>query len=249
MPQKTIILVVEADDAERAKLVNTLEHERFNVIIAKCAEEMRQQLARHPVDIVMLSLTLPDANGFTLIPEIKQDPALKVVVVSPKKSITDKVVAYQLGADDYIVRPFNTQELIAHVHARMRRHKQIKSYLEEINTLRENKKTDPSKIRFGNWVLDRGQWQAFDEAGRSANLTPREFHILETLVLEGNRVLTRTQLLDKAWQDGNNTTDRAVDIQILRIRRKIGDSADAEAIIRAVRGVGYQLVPVPELLK
>lgn len=249
MPQKTFILVVEANDEERRLVCKVLEQERFQVMEAMSAREAREKLVAHQPDIVLMGLILPDANGLTLMREIHEKTNAKVIIVTQKDSLTDKIVGLELGADDYITKPFEPRELVARVNARMRRQKQIKAYLNEIEKLKSARQEDSQKIKFANWILDRSQWQAYDENGHSANLTPREFHILETIVLEGNRVLTRSQILDKAWQDGANTTDRAVDIQILRIRRKIGDTKNETPIIKSVRGVGYQLIAKTEAIK
>lgn len=244
-------MVVEANAEERALIKNALIQEKFHVMAVGSADEMREVMKEHVPDIVLLAILLPDANGLMLMQEIHEKSNAQVIVVTLKNTLTDKIIGLELGADDYITKPFETRELVARVNARMRRQKQIKSYLHRIEDLERhtNKNNDPMKIKFGDWILDRAQWQAYDENGKSAELTPREFHILETFVLEGNKVLTRSQLLDKAWRDGNNTTDRAVDVQILRIRRKIGDTADDASIIKAVRGVGYQFIPKTEYLQ
>lgn len=240
MPQKTFILIVEPSAKERKLIESSLMKEKFRVTSVMTAAEMRVHLADNKVDIIVLALNLPDANGLHLIPKLKDNEA-KIIVVSERDNLTDKIVALELGADDYVVKPFEIRELVARVYARARRQKQLQKYKEQIEILQHEKEEYAEKIKFGNWILDRTQWQVYDEEGNSADLTPREFRVLEILVLENNRVLTRGQLLDRAWQDGNNTTDRAVDIQILRIRRKINDSSVEAPMIKAIRDVGYQL--------
>lgn len=244
MPQNTFVLVLEPEDAERKKIALALREDNFQVMTAATAKEARAHIHEHSPDIVLMGLILPDAKGLDFMQEIHRTSDAKVIIVTSKDSLTDKIIGLELGADDYVTKPYEMGELIARVHARFRRHKQVKRYLKEIQSLQKNSNTEePMKLQFGEWILDRSQWQAYDRKGCSANLTPREFRILEALILEGNKVLSRNQFLEKAWHGENNTTDRAVDIQILRIRKKINDNTEHNPIIRSVRGIGYQLVP------
>jgi DNA-binding response OmpR family regulator len=230
-------------------IVKALDQEKnYRLIVADNVTEARNHLSQKP-DIVLLDLMLPDGSGLSLIHDIHEKTDAQIIIISSKDKLTDKIVGLEMGADDYITKPFQMDELLARVNARGRQQKTIKTYREQIDRIHPSQGNDPVKIKFGDWILDRSQWQAYDSSGQSANLTPREFYILETLVLEGNKVLSRAQLLDRAWQEGNNTTDRAVDIQILRIRKKIGDTAEEESIIKSVRGIGYQLVSKVERLQ
>lgn len=241
MPQKTYVLVIESNSSENEKLCTILAAEGFKVHASLDAASARADIAKHTPDIVLLSLHLPDATGLALMVEIQEKTSAQVIIVTSKNELTDKIIGLELGADDYITKPFETRELVARVNARMRRNKQIKKYLEEIKGLRAQCIGGAYKLKFNNWILDRQQWQAYDSSGVSANLTTREFSLLESLVMESNCVLTRDQLMDKAWHGNNNTTDRAVDIHILRIRKKIENSNNNEKIIKSIRGVGYQL--------
>lgn len=243
MPKATILLV-EDEDFVRELMVNGLKQEGYDVVAASCAGEFAPLLGTCTPDVILLDLTLPDGDGFSLMREARKKTDVPVIIVSGRNELVDRVVGLDLGADDYIGKPVQMKELIARVKAQLRRYGSMKK--EESG--KEKRRSDSERIGFGAWVLDRPQMQAFDKAGVSANLSVKEFRLLEALVLSPNRVLSREQLLDMARADDYSVTDRAIDVQILRIRRKLKDKAGAAEIIRSIRGAGYMCAVETEAL-
>jgi two-component system phosphate regulon response regulator OmpR len=178
-------------------------------------------------DVILLDLVLPDGEGINLIPQFRAKTKAPIVVVSGKSDTTEKIVCLEMGADDYITKPFQMRELSARIKAVVRRANDNFEQREEIKA---------DKIQFLGWCLDRTQYQLFDEAGTSADLTTGEFKLLEALAMSANRALTREFLFDLTRAGEYDTYDRSIDIQIARLRKKLkGDSE----IIKTVRGVGY----------
>lgn len=193
-------------------------------------------------DAVLLDLMLPDGDGLDLLKSIRVHTNAPVIIISGKGRPSDKIAGLERGADDYIVKPLQMQELAARVKAQIRRYRSSAADQSSGNSV------GPVRIRFGEWVLDRKQFQVFSTGGASAELTIKEFRLLEALVLSPDSVLSREQILDYARTGEYDISDRAVDVQIMRIRKKLRDAADEPAIIRAVRGVGYALAPKTEVL-
>jgi DNA-binding response OmpR family regulator len=235
---KPMVLLVEDNQDLQDTVRENLELDGYAVLTARNAEELFRALKDTPPDTILLDLVLPDADGLSLIQKIRDFTAAPVIVVSGKGSMVDKVVGLEMGADDYICKPFEMRELTARIKARIRGHKGP-----------EQDKAAPQqgvKIRFGRWILDGSQFQLFDEQGKSADLTVREFRLLEALAASPNQVLSRDQLLTRARVHDADVYDRAIDVQITRIRKKIEDDPQNPQLIKTVRGAGYMLVAKPE---
>ena len=234
MKKQPIVFHVDDNAGIRETVRENLMEDGFSVITAAGARECLTTLEGGVVpDIVLLDLELPDGNGLTLIREIRRYTPCPILMVSGKSEMSDKVVGLDMGADDYIGKPIPMPELVARINAHLRR-----------SANRQPKAGDPEKDRivFGTWIIDRARLQIFGADGSSGNLTVREFRLLEALALSPNRVLSREQLISATRDDGLDVFDRAIDIQITRIRRKIGDDARSPRLIRTVRGAGYMLV-------
>jgi len=242
---KPVILLVEDDAFMREVLVTALTQEGYAPTAASSASEFMRILPNHKPDIVLLDLVLPDGNGLSLIKDVRKHTDVPVIIVSGKNELTDKVVGLELGADDYVGKPVQMKEITARIKAQLRRYQSMRK--EEIGAA--PKKSDAERLSFGPWILDRPQMQAFSTTGESAGLSVKEFRLLEALVLSANRVLTREQLLDRARKDDYSITDRAIDVQILRIRRKLKDKPGANEIIRAIRGAGYMCATETEIAR
>jgi DNA-binding response OmpR family regulator len=209
-----------------------LTGEGYEVVSAHSSKDMEEKLKSSSYNIILLDRVLPETDGLTLLPKIREYTDVPVIIASSKGDQIDKVAGLDMGADDYISKPLPLKELSSRIKAQLRRY----------NSLQENaqKSGEEKKARFnfGKWTLDCARVQVFDDKNKSCNLSAREFRLLETLVYAPNRVLSREQLLDKTRPENLDITDRAIDVQILRIRRKIGDTSDT---IQTVRGVGYVL--------
>lgn len=226
------VLVVDDNAALRNAIRENLELDGYAVFGASNGEESLRILRAKRADVILLDLGLPDADGLSLLSRIRELSDAPVIVISGKGEWVDKVVGLEMGADDYLGKPFEMKELAARIKAGIRRYK---------GRPKEEPANAPRKWRIGGLTLDGAHFQAYDDKGASCNLTAMEYRLLEAFAGAPNRVLSREQLLDRARADNLNVSDRAVDIQIARLRKKIGDDPKSPAIIRTVRGVGYAL--------
>lgn len=222
------VLVVDDNAALRGTIRENLELDGYAVFAADCAAEAMKILKVKRTDAILLDLVLPDADGLMLISQIRALTDAPVIVISGKAAWVDKVVGLEMGADDYLAKPFEMKELSARVKAAIRRSRPKPA---------SGADAAPRRTRIGVHIMDAAKFQVFDGAGKSCDLTPMEFRLLEALVRAPNRVLTREQLLDRAREGNLEVGDRAIDIQVARIRKKLGGGA----FIQTVRGVGYSL--------
>jgi two-component system OmpR family response regulator len=229
------VLLVEDSKTMRLMIREFLEGGGYTVFAASTGAEALNILRVKRVDVILLDRTLPDADGIDLISSIRQHTAAPVLIVSGKGTLVDKVVGLELGADDYLEKPFEMDELLARVKARIRR------FYQGTNGVVDAQTPPPQRVRFGNWILDSGKYQAFDDQGKSAGLSPLQFHMLVALATNPGRVMTRSQLRKLSGADTMSVTDRAVDVQIARIRRKICGNQNEAPFIKTVSGIGYTL--------
>jgi DNA-binding response OmpR family regulator len=235
MVMKPSILFVD-DNPEMCELVRTgLERDGYAVTSTSSAQEFLEKLTFIRPDAILLDLVLSDENGLNLISKIREQTNAPVIVVSGKSDLVDKVVGLEMGADDYVSKPFQMKELSTRIKAQLRRYQSLAP------ENRANAKTE--QIPFGKWVLDRARLQIFNKDKESGDLTVKEFRLLEALILCPNQVLSRDQLLEKSRSHDMNVTDRAIDTQIARIRKKIGDDGSGPQLIQSIRGIGYIFVP------
>lgn len=235
---KGTILSVDDDEGLQVVLKQYLESEGYVVETANDGAQMAEKLDSVNSDVILLDLVLPDADGITLIGQIRAKSQVPIVVVSGKSDTTEKIVCLEMGADDYITKPFEMRELSARIKAALRRVHQAANVNDSAVPNEEEKK---EKIEFGSFILDRNQFQLFDSNNKSLEITAGEFELLEALVLAPNRALSREQLFERTRDSEYDSYDRAIDIQIGRIRKKLG--ANGLDIIKTVRGVGYMFCP------
>ena len=226
--------VLAIDDDENLQIVvgQYLEGDGYKVIPANSANDALGKIDNSDIDIVLLDLVLPDGEGLSLIPQLKAKNKSPIIVVSGKSDTTEKIICLEMGADDYITKPFEMRELSARIKVALRRNPA------EVNNVSEKTQKDEREvIVFGDgWRLERNQYQLYDKSGKSADLTTGEFKMLEALVLSPNRAQSREHLFDLTRDGEYDVYDRAIDIQIARIRKKLHDNPD---MIKTVRGVGY----------
>lgn len=231
--QETIYIV--EDNEELKKLVAlSLSAEGYVVITAGSSRECIEKLKKISVNLILLDILLPDGNGLVLIEKIRQLTDAPIIAISGKNEMADKIVGLEMGADDYMTKPFDEAEMKARVRAHLRRYASMKEAGPSQDAMEQ--------VQIGKWVLNRARLQIFDENGISGNLTVGEFKLLDLLARAPNRILTREQILDAINDDSLDITDRSIDIQIARLRKKIGDNAKMPEIIKTVRSAGYMLV-------
>ncbi|MDB5491657.1 MAG: response regulator [Micavibrio sp.] len=231
--KKANILIIDDDKNLQTVISTYLENDGYATFSAISSQQAIAELEKTQVDVVLLDLVLPDADGFDLLGKIKARTKAPVIVISGKEETMDKVVGLELGADDYITKPFELRELSARIKVAMRRAAPKVAAVVEQTTPVE------SKIYFEKWVLDRDKYQVFDLNGGSLDLTSGEFKLLEALVLSPNKVLTREYLFTLTRDSSFDAYDRAIDAQIGKVRRKFGDDPKDSGLIKTIRGVGY----------
>lgn len=237
MLHKGTVLTVDDDADLQVVMRHYLEAEGYQILSAQSGAEMLSKLETASPDIILLDLILPDNDGLTLLTQIRSKSSAAVIVVSGKDETADRIVGLEMGADDYLTKPFEMRELSARIKAVLRRTAATEAPAND-KTAASGLAKAP-RILFGGWVLDRRQYQLFDADGKAADLTSGEFRLLEALVSAPNRVLSREQLFELTRGGDFDTYDRAIDIQIARIRKKLQDDPKNPELIKTVRGVGY----------
>ena len=193
---------------------------------------MRERLAEEQPNLVILDLMLPDDDGFTPARELRASSDLAIVIVTGKADTTDKVVGLELGADDYVTKPFSDRELLARVRSVLRR---------TVAGGRDRPEPEGSAACFAGWRLDLQSYELTSPAGERTPLTPHEFELLRTLVQHGGRVLTREAILDLVAGRDWSPQDRSVDVLVAKLRKKLEPDPQGQRLIETVRNVGYKL--------
>lgn len=232
--ERGLVLTVDDDANLQTVIEHYLEAENYGVVKAGSVKDAIEAVGKETFHVILLDLGLPDGEGLSLISRFKHETDAAIIVVSGKDDTTEKIICLEMGADDYLTKPFEMRELSARIKAVMRRMESAEASAPEANE-EENAASD--RVELEHWVLDRGQYQLFDKNGKSLELTTGEFQLLEALVLSAKRALSREQLFEKTRDGEYDVYDRAIDIQIARIRKKIGD--DDNSVIKTIRGVGY----------
>jgi len=226
-PKITRVLVVD-DDVEILRLVRrVLQIEGFHVITAESGEAAIQEMEREEVDLVVLDLMMSGIDGITVCRQIRNFSTMPIIILTAKTNVEEKVKALEAGADDYVTKPFSTQELLARVRAALRR-SQMTLPTPSISRLVSGN----LEINF----LDR----RVTVAGQEIKLTPTEFNLLQELALHSGKVLTHTYLLNRIW--GNEYRDelRYLHVFISRLRNKLRLDKDNQQMIESISGVGYR---------
>ena len=228
----TEILVVDDDPEIRHLLRTCFEREGYVVSEAWDTVGARTVLERGGVGLVTLDLTLGRDDGLTLAREIRANGDIPIVMVSGKGDPVDRIVGLELGADDYISKPFNLREVLARVRAVLRRH-EASSPVSTIGDIPHE------RFIFGGWILDVTNRGLVDAAGSAHDLTTGEFNLLEMFVRRPHRVLSRDDIMDLLKGHDWSPLDRSIDALVSRLRKKIEADATKPMHIKSVRGIGY----------
>lgn len=226
------ILAVDDDEPVRELLTSYLTSEGYRVSTAPDASTALATLNSETIDLVVCDLRLPDGDGLGLIRQIRNESQVPVIILSVKDQDVDRIVGLELGADDYLTKPFNPRELLARIKAVLRRVTGDGRPARAADDLR-------AVVEFADWQLDLTAQRLRGQDGREVELTRAEFGLLAAFVKRPQRVLTRDQLLDLTRADGAEVFDRSIDVLILRLRRKIEANPREPRIIRTERGAGY----------
>lgn len=229
------ILAVDDDEDIRELLVTYLASEGYRVSTAANAAAMTEALAKESVDLIVLDLRLPDGDGLALVRELRARSGIPVIILSGKGADIDRIVGLEVGADDYVAKPFNPRELLARIKAVLRR------VANDAPAAKPAARDEPPRavVQFAGWELDLAAQRLRSAEGRDVDLTKAEFGLLSAFVRRPLRVLSREQLLDLTRADGAEVYDRSIDVLILRLRRKIEVNPSQPQLIKTERGSGY----------
>jgi two-component system, OmpR family, response regulator len=230
------------DDADINELIaNFFGMYGFDVSCVTSGSAMKQAIAGEKFDVVLLDLGLPGEDGLELARQLRFEWNGPIIIVSGRGATIDRVVGLEVGADDYVTKPFDLRELLARVKSVMRRAAAAPGPVASAATAKEEPSSAPAaKFAFEQWVLDPAARQLASKSGTEVPLTRGEFDLLLAFVERPQRVLSRDQLMEIIHNREAGPFDRTIDVQIGRLRKKIDDNADSPRIIKAVRGLGYQ---------
>jgi DNA-binding response OmpR family regulator len=233
-PSPSHILIVEDDAKVRLLLRRCFEGEGFRVSEAGSGAEAIDRLAAGSFDLVTLDLQLPDGDGFAVGREIRARSAVPIIMVTGKGDTIDRVVGLELGADDYITKPFQLREVVARVRAVLRR-----AAAGGQRAAAAGAPARDATLGFEGWVLDVPRRELRSAAGAACDLTTSEFDLLKLFATHANRALSRDQIMDLLRGHDWTPTDRSIDNLVMRLRRKIERDPEHPRLIKSVRGVGY----------
>jgi DNA-binding response OmpR family regulator len=236
------IFVVDDELPARQMVGDYLRMHGFTVTLCDGGESLRQALARHTADLVVLDLNMPLEDGLSIIRDLKQRTNIPVIMLTATASAIDRVVGLELGADDYLAKPCELRELLARIRSVLRRTAPARVGAGVPPTASAAAKA-ASLVRFGTKWLDLDGQVLRDDDGTEHPLTSSEFGILKAFAANPKRVLSRERLLELANTRDAEVFDRAIDLRIMRIRRKIEPDPAHPAVIRTVRGGGYVFSP------
>lgn len=233
-PRRRIAIVEDEPDLRRS-MADYLDMQGFEVLEAGDAAAFRTLLAQECVDLALLDLRLPGEDGLSILRELRQSSRLPVIMVTAMGDSVDRVVGLEMGADDYVAKPFEFRELLARIRSVLRR--SMAPPVEPVTA------TFRPRLPVGRVAFDRDARVLVEADGTVVPLTRMEFDLLCVFVDRPNRVLTRDQLLDLAHDDSWEPFDRSIDIRVARLRKKVEHDPAQPTAIRTARGAGYMFVP------
>jgi two-component system response regulator RegX3 len=225
----TRILVVEDEESFRDALSYMLRKEGFEVVLAENGPGALEEFDRHGADLVLLDLMLPGLSGTEVCRAIRAKSSVPVIMLTAKDTEVDKVVGLELGADDYVTKPYSTRELLARIRAVLRRRG-------------EPEDLAPATVEAGPVRLDVDR-HVVSVSGEEVTMPLKEFELLELLLRNAGRVLTRGQLIDRVWGSDYVGDTKTLDVHVKRLRAKVEPAPSAPRHIVTVRGLGYKFEP------
>ena len=231
------ITIVDDDPVLRGRLGKFLEREGFRATAVGDGSALRALLKRETPDLVIMDLQLPGEDGLSLTRYLREHTEIPVLILTGKGDTIDRVVGLEMGADDYLAKPFSLRELLA----------RLKVILRRTTPASAPPQTAPAgeKYRFGGWTIDFSAIDVCAEDGTSANLTTAEFKLLEAFVRNPGRTLSRDRLVDVMSDRSWGPMDRSIDLHISHLRKKIETDPKKPELIKTVRGFGYVFAGTP----
>ncbi len=237
---KTDHILIVDDDADIRDLLSTyLQRAGLRVSAVRDGRSMATALSTSQIDLVVLDLMLPGEDGLTLCRNLRARSDIPVIMLTALGEETDRIVGLEMGADDYLAKPFSARELLARIKGILRRTRSLPPAL----------KAEPvRRLRFGDWILDTIHRHLVSNAGVVTALSATEYRLLRVLLQHPNRTLNRDQLLELTQGREADPLDRSIDVQISRLRHRLGDDPREPRMIKTVRGEGYVLATAVEEL-
>lgn len=226
------ILIVDDDKEIRTLLAEYLEKAGYRTLTATDGGAMRKILESARVDLIVLDLNLPGQDGLSLCQNLRTKSSLPVIMLTARDTAIDRIVGLEMGADDYLSKPFEPRELLARIRSVLRRTRALPPNLEAPSIAR---------MHFGGWTLDLSNRHLINPDGIIVGLSGAEFRLLKVFLDHPNRVLNRDQLLNLTQGRDADPFDRSIDIQVSRVRQRLNEDARAPQLIKTVRSEGYVL--------
>ena len=228
------VLAVEDDRGMRLLIARVLEESGIHVTGVPNGQEMWDALARLPIDVVLLDVMLPGISGMDLCRALRGRSTIPIIIVTARGSETDRVLGLELGADDYLPKPFSAAELVARIRAVLRRCSLNPTDVAALHSRR---------VRFARWTLDLARRELIAPDGSVVDLSAAEYETLLAFVEHPQRVLGRDRMLELSRNRPGDVSDRSVDVLVSRLRKKLEAGSPQSPIIKTVRGAGYIFVP------
>lgn len=228
------ILIVEDELLTRRMLTHFLESEGFATAAVGSVREAIGEVERHAYDLILLDLVLPDGHGFDVCRTIRARHRMPIIILSTKNELNDRVAGLEVGADDYIIKPFEPREVIARVRAQLRRARDLSGASDG----------EAQAITVGALVID----PAIQDAvlrGHPVGLTQKEFRLMQLLAARAEKAVNRDYLVEQLWNDEEVESDKILAVYVRRVRQKIESNPDEPERLLTVRGFGYKLVAAP----
>jgi two-component system, OmpR family, response regulator len=225
------ILIVDDDEDIRSLLADYLGEQGWLISTAQDGTTMQQVLDSTPIDLIVLDLTLPGSDGLTLCRDLRARSAVPVIMLTARSAPLDRILGLEMGADDYLCKPFEPRELLVRIRNVLRRSGPASREVPGTSTM----------WHFADWTLDETRRQLQNGAGLVVVLSGGEFRLLKVLLERPNRALNRDQLLTLTQGRETDPLDRSIDLHVSRLRQKLGDDARAPKLIKTLRNEGYLL--------
>lgn len=237
---EAIIAIIEDDHDIAANIEVALQDHGFECHHFPTASDFYNKVDSIRPDLCLIDLGLPDKNGLDLVRTLNEDDGIASIIISGRRGLTDKIVGLEMGADDYISKPFETAELVARVRTVMRRSAKAQRAVDRA--------AQSSKAKFSDWTLDLVNYTLVDSNGAATPLSKAEMDIMKMFVDGPNRLFSRNQILDILNLDADQNFDRSVDVRISRLRSKLRENPQTPTLIKTVYGGGYMFVANVEWL-
>jgi two-component system, OmpR family, response regulator len=234
------ILIVDDDPGLTSLLCTYLARFGFETRTAGNGDEMHEQLAAHRIDLILLDLMLPGTDGLALAHGLRATSRIPIIMLTGRSNAADRVVGLEMGADDYVTKPFEPRELVARIQTVLRRTNPSNAGASNARSPNGGaREAHDDVIRFDGWALDRGERQLTSPKGLLVPLSNAEFKLLSTFLKAPRRVVSRDQLMEQARGREIGALDRSIDLLVSRLRQKLVSEDRTLALIKTVRGSGY----------